>query len=118
MFENLRNVLELRPVQLQVRTRREVPVVPVIRARDECELAKLFRVQKTIRNGDAQHRSVPLDVEAIAKSQGAELVLGQLSGKEPAGLIAEFSDALVDHRLVDLVVPIHGPEKYCVPSPA
>jgi hypothetical protein len=61
---------------------------------------------------------MPLDIQPVAESKGAELVLGQLAGQKPARLITKFSHALVDHRLVDLVVAIHGPGKYGVPLPA
>ena len=55
---------------------------------------------------------MPLDVQAVAQAQGAELVLGQLAREEPARLIAEFRDALVDERLVELVVLVHGRMDY------
>ena len=106
--ENVRHVLQLGPVELQVLPRGEVAEAAIVVARDVGELAQLARAQQAIRNRDAQHRRMALDVEAVAQSQRAKLILGQLAGEEAPRLIAEFRHALVDHRLVDVVVAIHG----------
>src|SRR5205823_4426331 len=96
----------------------EVPEAPVVGARDERELSHLFRVEQPIRNRDAEHGCMPLDIQPVAESKRAELVLGQLTGEKPARLITKFSHALVNHRLVDLVVAIHGLGKYWLASQA
>jgi hypothetical protein len=51
---------------------------------------------------------MPLDVQAVAESQRAKLVFGQLASEEATRLIAKFRHALIDHRLIELVVAIHG----------
>ena len=71
--------LELRPVELDVLARGEVAVAAVVVARDVREHAQLARRQQAVRNRDAQHRRVPLDVQAVLQAQRTELVLGQLA---------------------------------------
>src|SRR5207244_1514148 len=106
--EHLGHLLELRPVELQVLARREVAVSAVVLAADVGQLAQLPRRQQPIRNRDAQHRRVALDVQPVAQSQRAELVLRELSGEKALRLAAELSHALVHQALVDLVVAVHG----------
>jgi hypothetical protein len=53
-------------------------------------------------NGDAQHRAVALDVEAVLQAQRAELVVGELAGQIALDLVAELGDAFVDELLVVL----------------
>ena len=62
---------------------------------------------EAVRNRDAQHRRVALDVQAVPQPQRAELVLRQLPVEEAARLVAELPDALVHEVLVDFVVAIH-----------
>jgi hypothetical protein len=50
-----------------------------------CASAQL-RVQRAVGNGDAQHRRMALDVQAVLQPQMAELVVGQLAGEEALGL--------------------------------
>ena len=106
--EDLGHLLELRPVELEVLARGEVAVAAVVLARDVGELAQLSRGQQAVRNRDAQHRRMALDVEAVLQPQRPELVLGQLAGEEAARLVAELGDALVHQALVDLVVEVHA----------
>ena len=100
--------LELRPVELHVLARREVAVAAVVLARDAREHAQLLGRQQAVRNRDAQHRRVLLDVQAVAQAQGPEVVVGQLPGEEAPRLVAELRDALLHEPLVDRVVAIHG----------
>ena len=107
--ENIRHVLELRPVELQVLARGEVAVAAVVAcARSSASLRSCCGAQQAVRNRDAQHRRMALDVQAVAQAQRAELVLGQLAGEEAPRLVAELRDALLDERLVDGVVPVHA----------
>ncbi len=106
--QDVRHRLELRPVVLHVLARGEVAIALVVLTRDATEHAQLVGVQQAIRNRDAQHGRVLLDVEAIAESQGTEIVLGQLTREEPLRLVPVLGDALIHERLVDLVVLIHG----------
>src|SRR6267378_1455325 len=100
--------LELGPVQLQVLARAEVAVAAVVLAGDLRELSQLLGREQAVGNGDAQHRRVTLDVEAVAQAQRAELVLRELAGEKTFRLVAELDDALVDELLVDFVVTVHG----------
>jgi hypothetical protein len=60
------------------------------------QLAQLARRKQAVGNGHAQHRRVFLDVEAVLETQRTKFVLGQLAGQEPARLVAELGNALVD----------------------
>ena len=68
----------------------------------------MARAEQSIRDRDAQHRRVPLDVEPIAKAQRPEFVLGELTRKETPRLIAELRDALIYERLIQLIVAVHA----------
>ena len=57
---------------------------------------------------DAQHRRVPLDVEAVAQAQRPELLFRQLAREMPARLVAELRDTLLDEGLVELIVAVHA----------
>jgi hypothetical protein len=104
-----RGVLQLRPVELHVLARREVAVAAVVAAGDVGQLAQLrARIQHAVGHGDAQHRRMALDVEAVLQAQRAEFVVGQFAGFPAADLVAELLDALVDQLAVDGIVFIHG----------
>src|SRR6266480_1656405 len=103
------DLLQARPVELQVLARREVPVGAVVPARDVGELAQLPRREQPVGDRDAQHRRVALDVQAVAQPQRAEIVLAQLAGEEAPRLVAELLHALVHDALVDRVVEVHAP---------
>jgi len=105
--EHVRHFFELRPVVLDVLARAEVAVAPVVLARNVGELAQLRRGEQAVGNCHAQHRRVALDVQAVAQSQRAEFVLGELAREVAARLVAELGDALVDELLVDFVVDVH-----------
>src|SRR6266550_968038 len=60
--ENIGDVLELRPVELDVLTRREMPVASIVLAAYAGERSELSRRQQSIRNRYAQHRRVLLNV--------------------------------------------------------
>jgi hypothetical protein len=77
--KDLRDVLEPRPVELQVLARAEVPVAAVVAARDVRELAQLRRGEHAVGNGHAQHRRMALDVQPVAQPQRPELILGELT---------------------------------------
>src|SRR5262245_61210098 len=74
---------------------------------DHGELAELPWRQHAIGDGDAQHVSVQLQIEAIAQAQGAELVLGQLAGEPSLNLLAELRHTLTHEGVVELVITVH-----------
>ena len=90
LFQDVGHLLELRPVQLEVLARGEVPVAAVVATRDVGELAQLPGAQEAVGNRDAQHRRIALDVEAVPEPQRPELVLAQLAREEAARLVAEL----------------------------
>ena len=77
-----------------------MPVATVILVRDCRQRLHLARTERAIRDRDAQHISVELQVEPVHQPQRLELVFGQLSFQAAAGLIAEFLDAGIDHCLI------------------
>ena len=48
-----------------------------------------------------------MDVEAVHQSQRAILIFGQFPGKEASRLLPELRRALVDNRLVVMIVLVH-----------
>jgi len=56
----------------------------------------------------AMHRRVALDVQPVTQPQRAEFVLGKLAREVSADLVPEFRNALIDQRLVQLVVAVHA----------
>jgi hypothetical protein len=69
--------------------------------------AHLLGRQRAVRDRDPQHVGMQLQIDAVHQAQDLELVLGQLAGEPAAHLVAEFIDALVDQRLVEIVVAVH-----------
>ncbi len=98
--ENVRDLGQLGPVELQILAGREMPETAVVAARDVAQFAQLARAQQAVRDRDAQHGRMALDVESVAEAQGPEFVVGKLPGKKPPGLVAEFRDTLIHDRLV------------------
>ena len=78
----LGDILKVRPVVLDVLPGGEMPVTSVILAGDLGEHANWHRREQSVRNRDAQHRRVLLDIEPVLKAQRPELVLGQLRREE------------------------------------
>ena len=76
-LEDVRHVPELRPVELDVLPRGEVAVALVPALGDHRQLPQLQRVQRAVRDGDAQHVGVQLQVEPVAQPERQELLLGQ-----------------------------------------
>src|SRR6267143_5700699 len=106
--EDVGDLLEAGPVELQVLARREMPVGTVVLARDVGELSQLSRRKQPVGNRDAQHRRVALDVKAVTQPQRAEIVLAQLAGEEAPRLVAELLHALVYDALIYFVVKVHA----------
>ena len=80
LAENRRRFFELRPVELHVLARGEVADAAVVASRNLGQFAQLFGCQHAVRNGDAQHRAVALDVQAVLQAQGTQFVVGKLAG--------------------------------------
>src|SRR5262249_5806136 len=101
-------LFQLDPVELDVLPRGEVPVAAVVVPRNVGERAHLLGRQRAVRNADAQHVGMQLQVDAVEQAQQLELVLGQLAGETPPHLVAELGDALLEKGPVELVVDVHG----------
>ncbi len=65
--EDVGDIDELDPVELKVLPGGEVAVAAIEAPADHGELAQLARAQHAIRNGDAEHIGVKLEVESVAK---------------------------------------------------
>ena len=105
--ENIGHVLELRPIELNVLARREMPVASIVLAADSRQRAQLQRGQKPIRNRNPQHRRVLLDVQAILQTERSEIVFREVAGEVSPRLVAILRDALVDKTLIEAVIAIH-----------
>ena len=106
--EDVGDVLELRPVELQVLARREVAVAAVVFPADVRERAQLSRRQQAVRNRDPQHRRVLLDVQAAsAAADGRNSSSDSVPSEETARLVAKLRHALGDNPMVEGVVAIH-----------
>ena len=116
--ENIGNAFELRPVELQVRARSEVPIAAVVLLRNIAELAQLARAEQAVGDRDAQHGRMALDIEAVAQADGLELIFRQLARQEAARLVPEFGYALVYESLVELIVLVHALDYGGVPRSA
>jgi hypothetical protein len=57
--------------------------------------------EHAVGNGDAQHRPVTLDVEAILQAKRAQLVGRQVAGQMARDLTSILRDALIDDLLVN-----------------
>ena len=84
LVQDVGDVGELGPVELQVLARGEVAGAAVVGARDVGELAQLARGQRAVGDGDAQHVGVQLQIDAVHEAQRLELVLGQLARERGA----------------------------------
>jgi hypothetical protein len=105
--ENVRYVLEARPVVLQILARGEMAIAAVITAGDRSERAQLLRGEKSIGDRDAQHGRVALNIKSVTQPQMAEFVLRQLACEKTPRLIAKLRDTLLDQGLVDDIVAVH-----------
>ncbi len=87
---------------------REVPEAAVVPMCDIAQLAQLVRAEQAVRDRNAQHGRMALDIEAVAQAHGLELILGQLARQKAARLVPEFGYALVYESLVELIVLVHA----------
>ena len=105
--EDVRHVLQLRPVELQVLPRGEVAVALVVLSRDVREHPHLLRAERAVGHRDPEHVGVELQVDAVLQAERLELVLVELAGQPPRDLVAELRDAFLDEGVIEFVVAIH-----------
>ena len=108
VLENVGDVLKLRPVELDVLARCEVPVIAIVGARDMPEGTHLLGVEQPVGNRDAQHVRVLLVVQAVHQPQRAKLIFGQLARQAAPHLIAELVDSLLHDLRVARVILVHS----------
>ena len=106
--EDLRNVLQLRPVELEVLPRGEMAIALVKPLADQRQLPHLPRGERAIGNGDAQHIGVELEIEAILQAQRTELIIRKRAIQPPFHLIGKLGDPFAHEALVKFVIAIHG----------
>ena len=99
--------LQLDPVVLDVLAGGEMARAAVIALGDVGQLVHLGGVQRPVGNRYPQHVGVQLQVEPVHQPQRAERLLRQVALEPAAGLVAEFLDAGIDHRLVVLIILVH-----------
>ncbi len=107
LCQNLRNILQRRPVILDVLARREMAKATVISARDRPKLAQLAAGQRSIGDCHAQHIGMQLQVKAVHQPQGLELVFRQLARKAARNLILELGNAGCNKIPVEFIITIH-----------
>ncbi|KAG1241178.1 hypothetical protein G6F68_016946 [Rhizopus microsporus] len=105
--QDVRHVFQFRPIELDVLAGAEGAIAAIPLARDMRQGAQLARRQHAVRNGDAQHGRVALDVQAVLQAQNAEFIFGELAVEEAARLVGKLRHTLLDKLLVDGVIHVH-----------
>ena len=108
LVQHIRNILQRHPVELDVLARREVAKAAVIIARNLGKAPQLHRRELAIRNRDAQHVGMQLQVHAVLQPQRLELVLQQFARQTPRHLPAKLRHALLHDARIKLVISIHA----------
>ena len=106
--QDIRDLLELGPVVLNVLSRSEVPVVTIVVAGDVRQHAQLPGIEHSVGNSHPQHRCVFLDIKTIAQAQRAEFLLAQLAGQKAARLVTELRHPFGHERAVNVIVLVHS----------
>ncbi|MCY1411251.1 hypothetical protein D9M71_266330 [compost metagenome] len=107
LFENLRHLLQLDPVELDVLPRGEVAVATVVVAGDPRQRAQLPARQGAVGNCHAQHVRMLLQVQAVLQTQRQEFLFAQFATEPPRHLVAKLRNALAHQGVVVFVVLIH-----------
>ena len=107
--QNIRHLLELGPVELEVLARGEMPVAAVVARERSAERAQLR--PKTASPYGIATRSIGAwrwMYSPLRRRRCAKFVVGHLPGEKAARLVAELRDPLADQRAIDGVITIHG----------
>ena len=86
----------------------DLSAAAVVVSRHVGKRAHLLGRQRAVRDADAQHVGVELQVDAVEQAQELELVLGQFAGQPPTNLVAELGHALVEKSPIEFIVDVHG----------
>ena len=106
--QQIRHVIQLGPVELDVLPRGEMAVAAVVCPGDLCQHAHLRGRQCAVGDGDPQHIGVELAIQPVHQAQRFELVFGQRAAEAPGHLAAKLVDPFADQRVIEFVVTIHG----------
>jgi hypothetical protein len=85
-----------------------VAVAAVELARQLRQRAQLRCAQFAVRDRDAQHRRVALDVPAVLQPQRPELVFAELAAEMAMKLVAKLCRPLAHDVAVECGVGVHG----------
>ena len=107
-IENIGYTLQLNPVVLDVLARGEVSVTTVVDLCDMGQRTHLPSRKGAVRDRDAKHIGMLLQVQAVLQAQRQKLFLAQLTRDTPLNLIAELGNTLAHKCAVVLVVVIHS----------
>ena len=107
LCQNVGNILQRDPVELDVLARGEVAIAAVILARDLAQLAQLATGQLTIGNRDPQHIGVQLEIDPVLQSQRLELVLEDIARQSAGHLSAKLLDPVAHDLRVKFIIPVH-----------
>jgi hypothetical protein len=72
------------------------------------ERSQLARGEQAVRNRNAQHGRIALNVQAVTQPERSELIFGKLAFEETPRLVPKLRDALIHQPLIDFVVYVHG----------
>ena len=114
--QDIRDVTQPGPVELDVLTGREVAEALVPALGDHRELAQLRRLERAVRDSHAQHICVELQIQAIHEPQRLELFLGQLAGDAALDLSAELGDPLAHECRVEIGIDVHRGLRQLAPA--
>ena len=98
--QNIRNVLQAGPVELNILACADVAVALVIASADLGYGPQLRAADKPVGYGDAQHGRQTLHIQPVLQAQGQKLRVRQLATQVACGLLAELRNALLDQVLV------------------
>ena len=105
--QDVGDVFQLGPVELNVLAGGEVGIATIIFACNRGQHAHLPRRNQAVRNRHPEHRRMLLYIQTILQTQRAEFVLGQIASQKSFRLVTKLRDALVNNGLVVLIVFVH-----------
>ena len=80
----------------------------IVVTRDFCQHAQLLAGQFAVRNGDAQHRRITLDIPAVLQPQWLELFFPKRAGEVTLQLVTELVRAVLNELTIESCVLIHS----------
>ena len=105
--QDIWNLLEHRPVELDVLAGSEVYIALVIGSADLGNLADLAAGHHSVGNRNPQHGRQALDIESVLQAQRKECLIADLSVEIASGLISILFNSLIDKFLIVLIVDVH-----------